>query len=342
MRRKDASELPEAYMRKLLIVLPLVLAALALLLWRQPWRNDDALLLYGNVEIRQVDVAFRVDGRIAALLADEGDIVTAGTPLARLDADRLKAQAAQARAQLAREKANLQRLERGYRSEEIAAARAELAAARALADNARQNLERVEAMRAGNAISQKELDNARGTFRNAAAKQKAAQEQFSLVSTGYREEDIAAQRAAVAAAEAQDELAQIALADAELTAPQAGVVLTRVREAGAIVQAGQPVFTLSLVNPVWLRVYVDEGRLGRVRPGMAVEVLCDALPGRSLPGRVGFVSPSAEFTPKNVETAEVRTSLVYRVRVQTEDAENILRQGMPVRVRLPRDGETRP
>lgn len=329
-------------MRKFLIVLPLVPAALALLLWRQPWRDDDALILYGNVEIRQVDVAFRVDGRIAALLADEGDIVAAGTPLARLDADRLTAQAAQARAQLAREKANLQRLESGYRSEEIAAARAELAAARALADNALQNLRRVEAMRAGNAISQKELDNARGTFRNAAAKQKAAQEQLSLVSTGYREEDIAAQRAAVAAAEAQDELARIALADAELTAPQAGVVLTRVREAGAIVQAGQPVFTLSLVNPVWLRVYVDESRLGRVRPGMAVEVLCDALPGRSLPGRVGFVSPSAEFTPKNVETTEVRTSLVYRVRVQTDDAENILRQGMPVRVRLPQTGDARP
>lgn len=329
-------------MRKMLIILPLVAAALAILLWRGLRQGDDGLILYGNVEIRQVDVAFRVEGRIAALLVDEGDVVEAGTPLARLETDRLSAQAAQAKAQLAREKANLQRLESGYRSEEIAAARAELAAARALADNARQNLERVEAMRAGNAISQKELDNARGTFRNAAAKQKAAQEQFALVSTGYREEDIAAQRAAVAAAEAQDELAQIALADAELTAPQAGVVLTRVREAGAIVQAGQPVFTLSLVNPVWLRVYVDESRLGRVRPGMQVDVLCDALPGRSLPGQVGFVSPSAEFTPKNVETAEVRTSLVYRVRVQTEDRDNILRQGMPVRVRLPHSEDTRP
>lgn len=329
-------------MRKMLIILPLVAAALAVLLWRELRQGGDGLILYGNVEIRQVDVAFRVDGRIAALLVDEGDAVTAGTPLARLETDRLSAQAAQAEAQLAREKANLQRLESGYRSEEIAAARAELAAARALADNARQNLERVEAMRAGNAISQKELDNARGTFRNAAAKQKAAQEQLSLVSTGYREEDIAAQRAAVAAARAQAELARIALADAELTAPQAGVVLTRVREAGAIVQAGQPVFTLSLVNPVWLRVYVDEAHLGRVRPGMAVDVLCDALPGRSLPGRVGFISPSAEFTPKNVETAEVRTSLVYRVRVQTEDPDNILRQGMPVRVRLPHDGDARP
>ena len=104
-------------------------------------------------------------------------------------------------------------------------------------------------------------------------------------------------------------------------------------------QAGQPVYTLSLTEPVWLRVYVDEPQLGGIRPGMAVEVLCDAAPGRSLPGRVGFISPSAEFTPKNVETAEVRTSLVYRVRVQAEDPEGILRQGMPVRVRLPAAGE---
>ena len=159
-------------------------------------RGDSAPVFYGNVEIRQVDVGFRVGGRLTDLLVEEGDSVQAGDLLARLDDDTLTAQAQQAQAQLAREKANLQRLESGYRSEEIAAARAELAAARALADNARQNLQRVEAMRAGNAISQKELDNARGTYRNAAAKQKAAQEQLTLVSTGYRDEDIAAQRAA--------------------------------------------------------------------------------------------------------------------------------------------------
>lgn len=319
-------------------VLP-VLGLLALVVWNVLLRTADEPVFYGNVEIRQVDVGFRVGGRIASLLAEEGDSVQEGDLLGRLNDDTLTAQARQAQAQLAREKANLQRLESGYRSEEIAAARAELAAARALADNARQNLQRVEAMRAGNAVSQKELDNARGSYRNAAAKQKAAQEQLTLVSTGYRDEDIAAQRAAVAAAEAQYALARIALEDANLHAPQAGVVLTRVREAGAIVQAGQPVYTLSLTEPVWLRVYVDEPHLGLIHPGMAVEVLCDAAPGRSLPGRVGFISPSAEFTPKNVETAEVRSSLVYRVRVQAEDPDDILRQGMPVRVRLLRPAE---
>lgn len=322
-------------MRKKLkfLLIPLLLGA-ALLLW-QRWKQDSApAVLYGNVEIRQVDVAFRVGGRIAALLVDEGDSVDTGAELARLDEDMLRHEDGRARAEYARQLASLQRLESGYRSEEIAAARAEVLAAAALAENARLQLRRVEGLRAGNAVSQKELDSARGSYRNAAARQLAAEEQLALVSTGYREEDIAAQRAAVDAARAEQELAAIRLRDARLLAPQKGIVLTRAEEAGAIVQAGQTVFTLSLVDPVWLRVYVDETRLGSLRPGMTVRVECDAAPGRGFPGTVGFISPSAEFTPKNVETEEVRSSLVYRVRVRMADPENIMRQGMPVRVFL--------
>ncbi|WP_300808671.1 efflux RND transporter periplasmic adaptor subunit [uncultured Desulfovibrio sp.] len=297
--------------------------------------DEAAAVLHGNVEIRQVDTGFRVGGRIAAVLAEEGERVQAGQVLARLDTDLLEAETDRIRAQLAQQEATLQRLERGYRSEEIAGARADAAAAAALAENARINLHRVEAMRSSNAISQKELDNARGTYRNAAAKHKAAREQLALVSAGYREEEILAQRAVVAATRASLQQAIIHLNDAELKAPQDGVVLTRAREAGAIVDTGQTVYTLSLVNPVWLRVYVDEPRLGRIRPGMRVEAETDAAPGRRFAGHVGYIAPAAEFTPKNVETYEVRTSLVYRIRVQIEDPDNIMRQGMPVRVFLP-------
>lgn len=297
--------------------------------------DDAAGILHGNVEIRQVDTGFRVGGRIAAVLAEEGERVQAGQVLARLDTDLLEAEADRIRAQLAQQEATLQRLERGYRSEEIAGARADAAAAAALAENARINLHRVEAMRSSNAISQKEVDNARGTYRNAAAKHKAAREQLALVSAGYREEEILAQRAVVAATRAGLQQALIHLNDAELKAPQDGIVLTRAREAGAIVDTGQTVYTLSLVNPVWLRVYVDEPRLGRIRPGMRVEAETDAAPGRRFAGHVGYIAPAAEFTPKNVETYEVRTSLVYRIRVQVEDPDNIMRQGMPVRVFLP-------
>ena len=297
--------------------------------------DDAAAILHGNVEIRQVDTGFRVGGRIAAVLAEEGERVQAGQVLARLDTDLLEAEADRIRAQLAQQEATLQRLERGYRSEEIAGARADAAAAAALAENARINLHRVEAMRSSNAISQKEVDNARGTYRNAAAKHKAAREQLALVSAGYREEEILAQRAVVAATRAALQQALIHLNDAELKAPQDGIVLTRAREAGAIVDTGQTVYTLSLVNPVWLRVYVDEPQLGRIRPGMRVEAETDAAPGRRFAGHVGYIAPAAEFTPKNVETYEVRTSLVYRIRVQVEDPDNIMRQGMPVRVFLP-------
>ncbi len=315
----------------------ILVAALAVFFWLGRDDDGNGAILQGNVEIRQVDVAFRVGGRIAAVLAEEGEYVRQGQPLARLDTDLLEVEEALTRAQLEQQQAALQRLEHGYRSEEIAGARADAAAAAALAENARINLRRVEAMRSGNAVSQKELDNARGTYRNAAAKLAAAEEQLALVSAGYREEDIAGQRAAVAAMEANLRQAGIRLRDAELVAPQDGVVLTRAREAGAIVDAGRTVYTLSLVNPVWLRVYVDEARLGRIRPGMRVEAEVDAAPGRRFIGHVGFIAPSAEFTPKNVETYEVRTSLVYRIRVQVEDPENIMRQGMPVRVFLPNE-----
>ena len=309
------------------ILAAVLLAGVAVALgWYFLWDGTQgSLVLYGNVEIRQVDVSFRVDGRIARVLVDEGDSVRAGQELACLDDDLLRQQRDQSAAQLAGQKAQLLRLERGYRTEEVEQARAAVARARAVADSA---------MRARNAISQKELDNARSSDRSARAELRSAQEQLDMLLSGYREEEVLAQRAAVDAAAAALELAEIRLRDAVLTAPQDGIVLTRAREAGAIVQAGQTVYTLSLVDPVWLRVYVDEPQLGRIKPGMAVRVRVDAVPDKEFSGRVGFISPAAEFTPKSVETMEVRTSLVYRLRVQVDDPDNVMRQGMPVTVTL--------
>lgn len=316
-------------MRQKILAAVLLVGVAVALGWYFLWdRTQGSLVLYGNVEIRQVDVSFRVDGRIAQVLVDEGDSVRAGQELARLDDDLLRQQRDQTAAQLAGQKAQLLRLERGYRTEEVEQARA------AVADNAAINLNRVSAMRARNAISQKELDNARSSDRSARAELRSAQEQLDMLLSGYREEEVLAQRAAVDAAAAALELAEIRLRDALLTAPQDGIVLTRAREAGAIVQAGQTVYTLSLVDPVWLRVYVDEPQLGRIKPGMAVRVRVDAVPDKEFSGRVGFISPAAEFTPKSVETMEVRTSLVYRLRVQVDDPDNVMRQGMPVTVTL--------
>lgn len=304
------------------------------LLWQWLRHDGDQLVLYGNVDIRQVDLSFRVSGRIAKVLVDEGDALVPGQPMALIDDDLLTQQRDQAAAELEKQQASLVRLERGYRVEEIAQARAAVSGSAALAENAQINLNRVAAMRASNAISQKDLDNARAQYSEASARLRSNQDQLDMLLSGYREEEVLAQKAAVAAAAASLNHAEIQLRDAVLAAPQKGIVLTRAREAGAIVQAGQTVYTLTLTDPLWLRAYVDEPNLGRVKPGMSVKILVDAAPGKSFSGTVGFISPTAEFTPKTVETREVRTALVYRLRIQAQDPENVMRQGMPVTILL--------
>lgn len=318
-------------------VLAIVLALAAVACWRFFWGagTADSLTLYGNVEIRQVDLGFRVGGRIAEELVDEGARVTTGQVLARLDADLLAQARDQAAAQLRVQQAQLNRLESGYRSEEVAQAEAAVKSAEAQARNAQINLQRVTNLRRSNAVAQKELDNARARHTEAQAQWTSARDQRDMLASGYRHEDVQGQQAAVDGAQAALAHAQTQLDDAVLFAPQEGVVLTRAREVGAIVQPGQTVYTLSLTHPTWLRVYVDEPQLGLVRPGMAVEVLVDAAPGKTFAGEVGFISPTAEFTPKTVETMEVRTALVYRLRVRVDDKENVMRQGMPVTVRIP-------
>ncbi|MDD2967238.1 MAG: HlyD family efflux transporter periplasmic adaptor subunit [Desulfovibrionaceae bacterium] len=296
-------------------------------------RTAPPVVLHGNVEIRQVEVGFRVGGRIAALHVDEGTAVHAGTVLAHLDDDMLTQARDAARATLAGREADLQRLTNGYRVEEIAQAKAEHEAAMAAFATAEAEWKRVQALRGKEAVSQKILESARAEQARALGQMRSSAERRAMLEKGFRKEDILAQKALVASARAECTRAEIQLDDAVLRAPQDGIVLTRAREAGAIVQAGQTVFTLSLTNPVWLRVYVEEPDLWAVKPGMAVRVAVDGVQ-QSLEGTVGFISPTAEFAPKSVETRDVRASLVYRVRVQAQDPHTVLRQGMPVRVSL--------
>ena len=166
----------------------------------------------------------------------------------------------------------------------------------------------------------------------AAAALRSAEEALHITQTGARSEDLQAARANLQAGEATLSLSERRLEDTELSAPKDGVILTRVREPGAIIGAGQTVYTLSLISPVWVRTYVIEPDLGRISPGMPAEVHTDG--GRTYAGQIGFISPVAEFTPKTVETRELRTSLVYRLRIIVENADDGLRQGMPVTVIL--------
>lgn len=325
--------------RALLRLVVLVLLAAATWYGYGFWRAsrvafNGPITLYGNVEIHQVDLAFRVAGRIEDMLKTEGETVRAGDTLARLDARPYKDETRRAEANVSMQEANLSKLETGYRPEEIGQAHAAVVEGRAAEDNARRNYERVRKLRTGGGVSQQNLEDARAAWQSATARLDAAQKQYDLVKAGYRVEDIAAQKAGAEAAHAALSAARTALADTVLIAPEDGVVLTRAREKGAVVQAGQTVYTVSLTHPVYIRAFVPQPKLGLIRPGAGVRVAVDAVPGKTYPGRVGFISPTAEFTPKSVETREVRNDLVFRIRILADDPDNVLRQGMPVTITL--------
>lgn len=309
---------------------------------RLPWQSGDeaeALVLFGNVDVRQVALGFKVDGRIARLDVDEGDAVEAGEVMATLDRRYFEDELRLARARRDMKEAALDRLENGSRPEEIAQARAVVAQRLAEASEAAIERDRTARLRSRDVTTPQDLDRADAASRVAQAQLESAREALRLAELGPREEDIEAARADLEAAEAEVVRAERRLDDATLVSPNRGVVLTRAREAGAIVQPGETVFSMTLETPVWVRTYVDEPGLGLVRPGAAADVITDGRPDRPYRGHVGFVSPTAEFTPKSVETPELRTRLVYRVRAVVDDPDGGLRQGMPVTVRVPLPAE---
>jgi HlyD family secretion protein len=225
-------------------------------------------------------------------------------------------------------------LRTGSRPQEIEQARARVTEAQAALKNAEQEYQRQRELTGKGLSSQGLLDNALAQRDEASARLAAARQALGLAVEGARAEDIVAAEAALAGAMAQREQASTQLQDTELVAPNSGVILSRVREPGAIVSAGMPVYTLSLTDTVYVRAYVDESNLGKVVPGAKLIVTTDSS-GKEYMGQVGFVSPRAEFTPKSVETPELRTDLVYRLRIVIQDADDGLRQGMPVTVTVP-------
>lgn len=291
--------------------------------------------LHGNVEIREVRLGFKVPGRIARLYVDEGERVKPGTLLAELEQTEFLDAVHQAEAALEARRAELLALQNGSRPEEIEKARATTEAARVAMRNAELTLRRAQELAPRGAVSKEALDNAQAAYDQAVANYQAATAAQKLVEIGPREEDIRRAAALVKQAEAVLQDAQRRLGDTRLLSPVAGVVQVRVHEAGDVVGIGEPLFSIARDDEVWVRTYVAEPDLDLVRPGMAVEVVTDG--GNRLAGKIGFISSVAEFTPKSVETREVRTNLVYRMRVLVDDPEHKLRQGMPVVVRVPRE-----
>jgi len=247
--------------------------------------DSNKMTLYGNVDIRQVQLAFNGAERITQMPAREGDQVRKGQLLATLDELSLQAQ--------------------------VRKAQAEVEAARINAKNAESNYQRAKTLAKQHFISNQQADNTR-----------AASD---------------AARATLQAGQAALELARTALANARLYAPDNGVIQQRILEPGDMASPQRPVYTLALTDPLWVRTYVQETELGKIRPGMRADVRTDSAPGKSYRGWVGYISPTAEFTPKSVETNEVRSSLVYQLRIFVCNPQNELRLGMPATVTLPLD-----
>jgi membrane fusion protein YbhG len=281
----------ETVRKKILLVLVAIalLAAASAAAWHlfnnRSGANGNDLVLYGNVDIRQVQLAFNDSERIDQMLASEGQQVRKGQLLAMLDTTSLQ--------------------------QKVQKAKADVAAARIAAANAASTYRRARALVARHFVAQQQADDAR-TASDAA-------------------------QAALQAAEAALELARKALADAQLVAPADGVIQERILEPGDMASPQRPVYTLALNDPLWVRAYVQEADLGRLKPGMAAAISTDSYPGKRYRAWIGYISPSAEFTPKSVETTEVRSNLVYQVRVFVCNPQNELRLGMPATVTVALD-----
>jgi len=300
-------------------------------------KPSNRIQLYGNVDIRQVQLAFHATGRIDKLSVQEGDTVKPGQLVAELDPIRYEAAAAQASAEVAAKNQVLSRLLAGSRPEVVRKARERVKAEEANLEDAKALYERMKYLVRTGSTSKQKFDDTDTAFKAARANLKAAKQELILAVKGPRKEDIALARAQLRASEAALKLAERELTDTKLYAPKAGVIQDRILEPGDMAFPETPVFTLALTNPVWVRAYISEPDLGKVSSGMKAYITTDSFPGKKYDGWIGFISPTAEFTPKQVQTTELRTKLVYRLRIYACNPQNELRLGMPVTVTIPLD-----
>ncbi|RUM39747.1 MAG: hemolysin D [Desulfobulbus sp.] len=295
---------------------------------------DNQLRLYGNVDIRQVQLAFQESGRLLKLHVQEGDRVKKGDLVAEIDAVRYQANLDKARAELAAQEQVVKRMKAGSRPQEIARARANVRSREARVKDAEITLRRLRRLVKKNATSQQKVDDAATVYTAAKESLESARQSLELLLIGPRKEDIAAAVAREQSARAALTRAVKELADTKLYAPENAVVRDRIMEPGDMAFPSIAVLSLAQTNPLWIRVYVPETDMGRIVAGMQAEVTTDSYPGKKYRGWIGFISPTAEFTPKNVETEALRTRLVYQARVFVCNPEDELRLGMPATVRI--------
>jgi len=325
--------------RKIIIPIVLLVTIAMTVGWRIHATREDqpnGVTLFGNVEIRDAQLAFKEQERITKVLVDEGDRVTEGQILATLDTDRLKTQIEEAKSAVEAQSEVVKRLENGTRKEEIEQAQAQVTASDARYRNEKQRLQRLQETTATGATSRQDYDDARARVEVERAQLQADRQALKLSLAGPRQEDIKEARAQLKARQDSLGLLQIRLQDLTLRSPADGIIRSRMMEPGEMASPATPVLTLALTDPKWVRAYIPEPDLGRIAPGMRATVSSDAFSQKEFDGWIGSISPAAEFTPRNVETTDLRTKLVYEVRVYVNDPDDQLRLGVPVTVTVNR------
>ena len=303
---------------------------------------SNALTASGNVEATEVQVAAEVGGRIVELRVDEGDRIKAGDVIATLDTKDVELQIDRARAERAAAAAQLRLLEAGARNEDVRQAEAqveattsEIAAIDVEIGNAQTDLDRFEALLKANAGSQKQRDDAKARVDLARERRRSAEERVRVarasldrVRAGARQEELEGARARVATVDAQLAVLDKNVRDAQVVSSVPGLVTQKIVDAGELVPPRAPLVVVTDLDHAWANVFVPEPVVPRIALGQAATVRTDA--GTSLPGKVTYISPRAEFTPRNVQTADERSKLVYRVKVSVDNSAGTLKQGMPV------------
>ncbi len=315
-------------------LLPALKNQVAKLFGKEDLSNENELVLYGNVDIREVQLAFNGSEHIAEILVEEGEQVKKGQVLARLHNEILKAQLKEAEAYVEAQYQNVAKLKAGSRKEEINRAKAELNAAVAQSKAAVSTYKRLLPLLKRKMIPSDEVDKARGLADASRAQVEAVRQALILLQSGSRQEDIASAAALLKSRQAAVLLVKQRLDDAVLYAPADGIIRNRILEIGSMAFPQTPVMTLAFVNPVWVRTYLPEPALGKVAPGSRALIYTDSYPDKAYEGWVGYISPTSEFTPKNIQTEELRTRLVYSMRIFACNPQNELRLGMPATVRI--------
>lgn len=315
------------------IVIVMILAVFLIKLVRVT-HDDGSLLVSGNVEVIEVNMGFKSPGRVLGFLVEEGQRVNKGDRLAVLDSAEVSGYVSQNRALLSEAMIRLDELKTGSRPQELQQADAGLKQAEAELSKAKKDFERAESLFKQEAITAQQMDTAKKIYDIAISQHRKATEALSLVKEGPRKEAIKAAEQRVRQAEAVLRISEERLKDTVIYAPVSGVILRKNVEAGEMVSAGMPVYTIGDLENPWIKVYVKEDKLGLVRLGQKAEIMTDSYKGKTYEGVVTYISSEAEFTPKNVQTQEERVKLVFGVKVSVKNINNELKPGMPADVKI--------